>query len=62
MRALAIALKYAKGLFIAAKELNKVEEFGKELRSFLTFLKENSEILQVLQSPVYPPDVKLEFL
>ncbi|MFN3505374.1 MAG: F0F1 ATP synthase subunit delta [Caldimicrobium sp.] len=62
MRALAIALKYAKGLFIAAKELNKVEEFGEELRSFLKFLKENPEVLQVLQSPVYPPDIKFEIL
>ncbi|MFN3921073.1 MAG: ATP synthase F1 subunit delta [Caldimicrobium sp.] len=62
MRALAIALKYAKGLFIAAKELNKVEEFGKELRELMKVLKENPEVLQVLQNPVYPPDIKMEIL
>ncbi|MFN3567796.1 MAG: ATP synthase F1 subunit delta [Caldimicrobium sp.] len=62
MRALAVALKYAKGLFIAAKELNKVKDLGEELRSFLNFLKENKEVLQVLQSPVYPPEIKLEIL
>ncbi|MFN4132268.1 MAG: ATP synthase F1 subunit delta [Caldimicrobium sp.] len=62
MRALAIALKYAKGLFIAAKELGKVEEFGKELRELMKVLKENPEVLQVLISPVYPPDIKMEIL
>lgn len=62
MRALAIALKYAKGLFIAAKELNKVEEFGRELEELMQVLKGNSEVLQVFQSPVYPPDIKMEIL
>lgn len=62
MRALAIALKYAKGLFIAAKELNKVEEFGRELEELMQVLKGNPEVLQVFQSPVYPPDIKMEIL
>lgn len=62
MRALAIALKYAKGLFIAAKELNKVEEFGRELEELMQVLKANPEVLQVFQSPVYPPDIKMEIL
>ncbi len=62
MRALAIALKYAKGLFIAAKELNQAEEYGKELTKLLKELKSQPEVFQVLQSPVYPPDIKLDIL
>lgn len=62
MRAVATALKYAKGLFIAAKELNKVKEFGEELENLATGLKGYPEILQALQSPIYPPDIKLEIL
>lgn len=62
MRALATALKYAKGLFIAGKELNKVKEFGEELKNLTAWLKEYPEILKVLQSPIYPPDVKMEIL
>jgi F-type H+-transporting ATPase subunit delta len=62
LRAVATALKYAKGLFIAAKELNKVKEFGEELENLATGLKGYPEILQALQSPIYPPDIKLEIL
>ncbi len=62
MRALATALKYAKGLFIAGKELNKVKEFGEELKKFTAWLRENPEILRVFQSPIYPPEVKMEIL
>ncbi|BAU22694.1 ATP synthase F1 subunit delta [Caldimicrobium thiodismutans] len=62
MRAVATALKYAKGLFIAAKELNKVKEFGEELENLATGLKGYPEILQALQSPIYPPDIKQEIL
>jgi len=62
LRALATALKYAKGLFIAGKELNKVKEFGEELKNLTAWLKENPEILRALQSPIYPPEVKMEIL
>lgn len=62
MRALATALKYAKGLFIAAKELNKEKEFGAELKNLTEWLKKYPEILRSLQSPIYPPDLKMEVL
>jgi len=62
LRALATALKYAKGLFIAGKELNKVKEFGEELKNLTEWLKEYPEILRALQSPIYPPDLKMEIL
>lgn len=62
MRALATALKYAKGLFIAAKELDKVKDFGEELEKLSSGLKNYPEVLQALQSPIYPPDVKMEIL
>lgn len=62
MRALSLALKYAKGLFIAAKELNKVEEVGKELKELISQLKENLQVLEFLQSPIYPPEIKIEIL
>mgnify|MGYP001772920790 FL=1 len=62
MRALATALKYAKGLFIAGKELNKVKEFGEELKGLTDWLKGYPEILRALQSPIYPPDLKMEIL
>ncbi len=57
-----IALKYAKGLFIAGKELGKIQEFGEELKKFVNFLKDYPEIIRVFQSPIYPPEVKLEIL
>jgi len=62
MKALTTALKYAKGLFIAGKELNKVKEFGEELKSFYEFLKGYPEVLRVFQSPIYPPELKFEIL
>lgn len=62
MRAIATALKYAKGLFIAGKELNKVKEFGEDLARLQDGLRAYPEILNVLQSPIYPPDVKMEIL
>jgi len=62
LRALATALKYAKGLFIVGKELNKAKEIGEELKNLRAFLLDYPEVLRALQSPVYPPEVKLEIL
>ncbi len=62
MRALTTALKYAKGLFDVAKEKGKVKEFWEELSTFRSFLQEVPLALSVLQSPIYPPDLKQEIL
>ena len=59
MRAMAIALKYAKGLFTAAKELNKTKEFGEELNQIKDLLISMPEVLSALQNPIYPPDLKM---
>lgn len=62
MRAMAIAFKYAKGLFIAAKELGKTKEFGDELRQIKELLIAMPEVLSALQNPIYPPDLKMEII
>ena len=62
MRAMAIALKYAKGLFTAAKELGKMKEFGKELNQIKDLLISMPEVLSALQNPIYPPDLKMEII
>ena len=62
MRGTVAALKYAKGLFIAAKELGKLEEFGKELKELGELLEQMPDVLAALQNPIYPPDLKMEIL
>ncbi|MCD6490619.1 MAG: ATP synthase F1 subunit delta [Thermodesulfobacterium sp.] len=62
MRAMAIAFKYAKGLFTAAKELNKTKEFGEELNQIKDLLTSMPEVLSALQNPIYPPDLKMEII
>jgi len=62
LRAMALALKYAKGLFTAAKELGKTQEFGKELNQIKDLLVSMPEVLSALQNPIYPPDLKLEII
>ncbi len=62
MRGIVIALKYAKGLFLAGKELGKFKEFGEDLKKVLDLLEKVPEALSVLQSPIYPPDFKMEIL
>jgi len=59
---MAIALKYAKGLFTAAKELNKTKEFGEELNQIKDLLISMPEVLSALQNPIYPPDLKMEII
>jgi len=62
LRGTVAALKYAKGLFIAAKELGKLEEFGKELKELGELLEQMPDVLAALQNPIYPPDLKMEIL
>jgi len=57
-----VALKYARGLFAAAKDLGKTKEFGEELQRVSQFLASQPEILEALESPIYPPDLKLEII
>ncbi len=59
---MAIAFKYAKGLFTAAKELGKTKEFGEELRQINELLSSMPEVLSALQNPIYPPDLKMEII
>ncbi|MCS7149844.1 MAG: ATP synthase F1 subunit delta [Caldimicrobium sp.] len=62
MRALTTALKYAKGLFIVGKELNKVKTFEEDLLRLREGLSTSPEVLRALESPIYPPEVKMEIL
>ncbi len=55
-----VAQKYARGLFAAAKDEGRVKEYGEELRRVAEFLKGQEEILEALESPIYPPDLKME--
>lgn len=59
---MAIAFKYAKGLFTVAKELGKIKEFGDELRQIKELLISMPEVLSALQNPIYPPDLKMEII
>lgn len=59
---MAIAFKYAKGLFTVAKELNKTKEFGEELNQIKDLLTSMPEVLSALQNPIYPPDLKMEII
>ena len=62
MRAMAIAFKYAKGLFSVGKELGKIKEFGEELKQIKELLISMPEVLSALQNPIYPPDLKMEII
>lgn len=62
MRRLTTALRYAKGLFLVGKELNKVKEFGEELNRLKDLLLSMPDVLSALQNPIYPPDLKMEIL
>ncbi len=57
-----VALKYARGLFAAAKDEGKTKEYGEELNRVSDFLGSQPEILEVLESPIYPPDLKMEII
>lgn len=59
---MAIAFKYAKGLFTVAKELNKTKEFGEELNQIKNLLLQMPDIFSALQNPIYPPDFKMEII
>lgn len=62
MKRTVIALKYAKGLFIVAKELNKLREFGEQLIQVRELFIKVPEALRVLESPIYLPEFKMEIL
>ncbi|OAG26891.1 ATP synthase F1 subunit delta [Thermodesulfatator autotrophicus] len=57
-----VALKYARGLFAAAKDLGKTKEYGEELQKVADFLASQPDILEALESPIYPPDLKMEII
>ena len=57
-----VAQKYARGLFAAAKERGKVKEYGEELKKVGDFLTSSPEVLEALESPIYPPDLKMEIV
>ncbi|MCS7278444.1 MAG: ATP synthase F1 subunit delta [Thermodesulfobacteriaceae bacterium] len=62
MRRTIIALKYAKGLFLVAKELGKFKQFAEELQRVKLLLDSMPEVLSALQNPIYPPDLKMEII
>jgi len=57
-----VAQKYARGLFAAGKEDGRFKEYGEELKRVAEFLKGQEEILEALESPIYPPDLKMEIV
>ncbi len=57
-----VAQKYARGLFAAGKEVGRFKEYGEELQRVAEFLKGQREILVALESPIYPPDLKMEIV
>ncbi len=57
-----VAQKYARGLFAVGKEQGRFQEFGEELKRVGEFLASQPEVLEALQSPIYPPDLKLEIV
>lgn len=62
MKGTIIALKYAKGLFLVAKELGKITQFVEELQRVKFLLEKMPEVLSALQNPIYPPDLKMEII
>ncbi|OAQ21577.1 ATP synthase F1 subunit delta [Thermosulfurimonas dismutans] len=57
-----VAQKYARGLFAVGQERDRFKEYGEELKRVGDFLSSQPEILEVLQSPIYPPDLKMEIV
>ncbi|QJA06103.1 ATP synthase F1 subunit delta [Thermosulfurimonas marina] len=57
-----IAQKYARGLFAVGKEQGRFQEFGEELKRVGAFLAASPEVLEALESPIYPPDLKMEIV
>ncbi len=57
-----VAQKYARGLFAAGKEDGRFKEYGEELQRVAEFLEGQKEILEALESPIYPPDLKMEII
>ena len=53
-----VARRYARTLFTIAKEAGKLEEFAEQLGTITGFLEQEPEIQEVLESPVFPPDLK----
>ena len=53
-----VARRYARALFTIAKEAGKLEEFAEQLGTIAGFLEQEPEIQEVLESPVFPPDLK----
>ncbi len=62
MRRTIVALKYAKGLFLVAKELGKFKQFAEELQKVKLLLDSIPEAFSALQNPIYPPDLKMEIV
>ncbi len=57
-----IALKYARGLFAVGKEDGQFKEYGQELDRLAAFLREAPDIMEALENPVFPPDLKLQIV
>jgi len=53
-----IARRYAKALFLVAKDEGKLEEFGKTLQAIKEFMDRSPDVEAALISPVFPPDLK----
>ena len=53
-----VARRYAKALFTIAKEAGKLEEFSEQLSAMASFLDQEPEVQEALESPVFPPDLK----
>ncbi len=58
MTSTVIARRYAKALFLVAKDEGKLEEFGKTLQAIEGFFEQSPDVEAALVSPVFPPDLK----
>jgi F-type H+-transporting ATPase subunit delta len=57
---LQLAHRYSKAFFLVAKEMGKLDEFGKELKLLVKELDETPVLKKYFSSPIIPTDAKKE--
>ncbi len=57
-----VAKRYAKALFVVAKEDNQLETYQQEINEFAGMLRESPELRDSLTNPVYPADMKTRLM
>ena len=57
-----LAQRYGEGLFRVVKETGDYQRVAAELDSFLSLLKENHQVKDLMENPVYGPHERIAFL